>query len=239
MSEDQTKINSFKVLVAKKHGVLSKFYTRLESAGYAVAKHHVEINPDQDTETIEFFVTGRLPLPPALAQSILEIPECLNFVDAPVVSNNPPQEVDVKQIAKSVAGKVYTAFPKVKPILDQALQSVDASKRDALLKAIGVYVGSIAFKEEYSLGLPMKMTPYIKRALVPALKPLSDISYKDNEVSFDNNAYCSANPSDSYCEFVNGMIQGMVYSNLPTRQVSVQKTSCMCRADSACTFVFI
>ena len=245
---DNSRIRKLSVLVEKKHGVLSKVYARLEGAGYSVVKHDIKPSPEEDLQIIEFHVDGQLPLPSKLAQSILDIAECIELLDESGVSAaqqdsnsssnsvSSSSNVNIKEIASAFAIQVESDYPNVLPVLERAIVSVDKESREQLLKNIGIYVGSATFKKKYSLGLPMKLAPFIKRAIAPELKQLTDVSFSDSKISLKNNAFCSPNRDQSFCNFLFGMIQGMVYENAATKQVSVEKTACRSQSGSVCTF---
>ncbi len=245
--------NVVSVLVQKKHGVLIKLYARLKSSGYVVTKHEVKPSTDDALEIVDFYVTGTLPLSDAAVAEISDLPEFENFlagaassggssnaavgrehtVEAPTV-----ELVDTKLLAQKFAGRVYGSYPDVQGILQEAGASVDPSERSTLLRNIGVYVGGAMYKEEYSLGLPMKIEPYMKRAIALSLKPIGDITIKGNTLNIIGSNCCAPSVERSQCDFIFGLVQGLVLANKATKGVTVDRVACLTTSDAVCTFMF-
>lgn len=233
-----------KILIKTRHGFLSQLYLRLEGAGYSVLKHQIKPSLEEGLEVIELLIAGKLPLPEKLTTAIIAMPECIDFIDGAgnvVDSSKESTETkqNIQQLSKSVTKKVVSVFPNVTMVLERAVDNVEPSDKAALLTNIGQGTGGVIYEDNYSLGLPMKLTPFIKRVLLPTLKPIADMTYRDNEIYLRNNSCCSSNKANSKCDFVKGMVEGLLDANKATQNVRVERTSCVSNGDSNCTFYLV
>jgi len=238
-------VSTLTILINKKHGFLSRLYLRIESLGYSVVSHQIKPSMEEGLELIELNISGKLPLPEKLTQSIINIPECIEFVDntGNIVGQDNHAEKskksrnNINSFAKQTAKEVASVYPNVAIVLDHACNNVEPSEKQPMLFQVGVFCGMVIHNDKYSLGLPMKLPQLVKHAILPTLKPIADVTYSDNQIHLTNNNCCSSNPSNSRCEFVLGLVRGLLQANKATKNKTVTKTACVSESGNVCTFV--
>jgi predicted hydrocarbon binding protein len=101
----------------------------------------------------------------------------------------------------------------------------------------GRKIGAYQYEKEWSFGSPLKMPVALRRTLVPALETLGNVDASDTEVSLSDSPFCSSGKI-ACCEFLTGFMQGFLDAGPLTQSTRVQKTACIAKGASRCTYTF-
>ena len=168
-------------------------------------------------------------------------------------TDSAPSGNKAKPVGRGVSGstvdpvdEIISSFPRILSIIEGYEQQVrHFGNRKARLKDLGGRVGRKMISNDESIKSATTIHEALQNAVVPALKPISDIEAFGSELRVRISIFTSrqVNTMDldfsgeaSHCDFLSGIIQGMINVSDILPEVFVEEHACRTNGDDFCLF---
>ena len=145
-----------------------------------------------------------------------------------------------------LVNSIITSYPRILGIIESYEAKLSADKnRVARMKLLGEKVGAQMLRGDESLINSYTIYEVLQKAVVPALIPISDAEAMGSEVRTSISIFTrrQVNTMDlvfggaaNRCDFMSGLIQGMVNASPNLPNVRVEEHSCRTNGDDCCVF---
>lgn len=142
--------------------------------------------------------------------------------------------------------KIISSFPRILHIIETYESTLGADKnRSTRMKRLGERVGVQMLRSDESLLNAVTIHEALQKAVVPALIPISDAEAMGSEIRTSISIFTrrQVNAMDpvfgsgaNRCNFMSGLIQGMVNASPGLPKVSVEEHTCRTNGDDCCVF---
>ena len=230
-------------------GSMARVVAALRRCGLSLDKHHIQSQGNGLSRLI-LIVDGHF--------SARELTAKLGDVKGvrQVVSVGPtdgkikfrPQALEPTENGKinGLVRDIVSAFPRILFIVEEYKSTLEkGNMRAVYMKALGERVGTQLLENDQALKGATNLHEALQNAVVPALLPISDAEAMGTEVRTSISVFTRRQvdtkdlvfgSTASRCDFMAGLIQGMLNVSPTLPKVKVEEHACRTKGDDYCVF---
>ena len=154
----------------------------------------------------------------------------------------PTQDSRIEGLVKDIV----SAFPRILFIVEEYESTLEkGSMRAVYMKQLGERVGAKILENDQALKNALNVHEALQNAVVPALLPISDAEAMGTEVRTSISIFTRRQVDTqesvfgtkaSRCDFMAGLIQGMINVSPTLPEVKVEEHACRAKGDDYCVF---
>lgn len=239
-----------RVLIDGSPGTMARVLTGVRRLGMAINSQHLDKSSTAESNELTIDAEGQVGAAD-LARSLGEIKGVISVLNVgPDTTAGPGATAGSTRrpqggVRGNIVDQIVTSYPKILRYLDAFEADIDdKATRSARLMTLGEQVGLRMMQGNTDLD----GCNTIKEALavaVPVLKPISDARAVGSQLHMNLSIFTrrQVNTMDlvfgaeaTKCDFMSGLIQGIVNSAPLLPEVTVEETSCRTNGDEECVF---
>ena len=157
----------------------------------------------------------------------------------------PPAPTEDSRI-DGLVNDIISAFPRILFIVEEYESKLEkGSMRAVYMKELGERVGAKILENDQALKSATNVHEALQNAVVPALLPISDAEAMGTEVRTSISIFTRRQvdtkdlvfgSTTSRCDFMSGLIQGMLNVSPTLPKVKVEEHTCRTKGDDYCVF---
>lgn len=230
-------------------GSMARVVAALRRFGLSLGKHHIQSTGNGLSRLI-LNVDGRFS-PRELIEKLDDVKGVRQVISVGPMGGDitfrsqPPASEESNQISGLVQN-IVSSFPRVLSIIENYESALSKDKmRGALMKELGEKVGTKLMENDQALKGAATIHEALQHAVVPVLLPISDAEAMGSEVRTSISIFTrrQSNTTDlvfgnaaSRCDFMTGLIQGMINASPTLAKVKVEEHACRAVGDDYCVF---
>ncbi len=251
------------VLIERAPGSLARVVASLRKTGLSFRGHHLEPTSDPAQSLLTLSVDGRV-VGGELAQALSEVRGVLQILRVDTNSaaghaeRTRPRSMDTRHSAgpevveaaaikpEELAERIITAYPRILPLIENFEDRIqNNSDRSRRLTKLGERVGKGLAAPRWANVSAETVHEALQRVVVPALEPIADAEAHGADLRVRISIFTrrQTNTMDlvfggeaARCDFMVGMIQGMINASSSLPHVTVDEARCRTNGDEYCLF---
>lgn len=141
--------------------------------------------------------------------------------------------------------RIVADYPKILRYIDAFEESVSSKERTRQLRRLGQQVGARLGEQDEALQETRTLNEALQKSVVPVLDRISDSEVVGSDIRIRISIFTrrQVNTMDlvfggeaSRCDFLSGMIEGMIAGVSALPNIHVEETSCRTNGDEYCVF---
>lgn len=226
--------------VRRQPGILMQVAGALGREGLHVTRNQFEDREGLEIVNLTLDLSGSDFNPDRLADIFRSISGIVRVERIAIESAASATAVDPVRIAGALEN-AFTAIAKNPKSLAAELQQLhEVLPSEAMagrLWELGEKLGIRAYRKDYALGSPLRLTNAIKRMVVPALKSYCVAKPEEMAVVIPECPVCLfRQTAEPCCHLFSGFIEGFLNAAPLTKGIRVVETACIAKGDVACRF---
>jgi predicted hydrocarbon binding protein len=134
--------------------------------------------------------------------------------------------------------RIAASYPSVVGHLRQLQGELEGDQVVSTMRYVGQRVGTWVYKRDFALGARLELRDAVRRIVMPALKQVVAIELTDDVLYVtDSSFFQGAGGGNAGCQFLGGMIEGVLGGAMGRPGVVVDETRCRGAGDQHCCFV--
>lgn len=227
-------------------GGMARVIAALKRFGLAFSSHHIEAIDDQRSR-LTISAEGRA-VAEELRDQIGEIKGVAEVVDVDASDGRTSSAAPVRAVGgvNELAGQIVADYPRILRYVDAFEETIsNARERSQQLRLLGRQVGGKLGADDAMLHEAQTLHEALEKGVVPILDQIAEPEVVGSDIRVRLSIFTrrQVNTMDlvfggeaSRCDFLSGMIEGMIAGVESLPNVQVEEASCRTNGDEYCLF---